>query len=310
MRVTKHLSNAVRRARRDGLEGIADVAYDLYSGFFCSKLGRFVDGDFRVYDREWDVLIVLDACRPDILTEVANGREFLPAVESVRSVGSTSSAWLRRTFTPEYANEMAVTAHVTGNPFSDSYLAARDFAALDEVWRHAWDDDLGTVRSEPLTETALYRWHTGDYDRMIVHYMQPHFPSIPQPDYESGIELDRVGDGWSSVWDRLRKGNLDREEVWGAYRANLEYVLDDVERLVTSIDAEKVVITADHGNAFGSWGLYGHPPAPIDALRLVPWCELTARDVTDIEVEAPPWVSDTESVTDDIEKKLQDLGYR
>lgn len=308
MQVRKFLSESSTRIRRDGLTGVGDVAYDLYR-IFLSWLSRLDDGDLRAYDQEWDVLVVLDACRADLLAEVAPNHEFLPAVGAVRSAGSSSEEWLRKTFVPRYAEEMARTAHITGNPFSGSYLNADDFAALDEMWRHAWDDNLGTVHPEPITETAIHRWRTGDYGRMVVHYMQPHFPSIPRPEYRSGIDLDRVGEGWSSVWDRLRAGEVEREEVWDAYRANLEHVLDSVELLVTSLDADRVVVTADHGNSFGSWGLYGHPAAPIDAIRRVPWCELPARDVSGVEVEPPLWMARDREIDDDVEGKLRDLGY-
>lgn len=303
------LSKSVASVRRDGLEGVGDVAYNLYR-IGALRLDRLDDGDFRIYDRDWDVLVVLDACRPDLLSELVPDYEFLPPVRAVRSTGSTSEEWLRKTFTPEYAAEMARTAHVTGNPFSASYLDASDFAALDEVWRHAWDEELGTIPPEPLTETAIYRWRTGDYDRMVVHYMQPHFPSIPRPEYGSAIRLDNVGEKWESVWDQLRKGRVGREEVWEAYRANLEHVLDSVERLITSIDTDRLVISADHGNSFGSWGFYGHPAAPIDAIRRVPWCELSTRDVSGARIDAPPWVSQPEPTADaNVEEKLQDLGY-
>lgn len=309
MRPVKSLFGSVETIRRDGFESVGDVSYDLYR-VLTSSLSRLDDGDFRVYDREWDVLIVLDGCRPDLLAGVARYYDFLPGVRSVRSAGSTSEEWLTRSFAPAYADEMAHTAYVTGNPFSESYLDAADFATLDEVWRYAWDEDIGTIRASPLTETARYRWHADQPERMIVHYMQPHFPSVPRPKYQSAVGLDRGRSDWSSVWDQLRKGRVDREQVWRAYRANLEYVLKSVEDLVTGIDAEQIVVTADHGNSFGSWGLYGHPAAPIDAIRRVPWCECTARDVSGVDPEPPPWISTGDRAVDTGVEKSSRLALR
>jgi len=309
MSVGKFCSRSIDKIRRNGVQGLADVSYESYVAAL-SRLNRLDAGDFTVYEQDWDVLVVLDACRPDLFAEVAPEYEFTSEFQSIRSAGSNSEQWLEETFSPRFAEEMAQTTYIVGNPFSDTHLDPTDFAVLDELWRHAWDEDIGTVPPEPLTETAIYRWRNGDHDRMIVHYMQPHFPSIPKPDHQSGIDLNDVGDGWSSVWEMLRRGEADTEEVWNAYRANLEHVLDSVGELVTSIDADQVVVTSDHGNAFGSWGLYGHPPAPIDAVRQVPWCETTARNVSDRNVDTPSWVSEgADRLDSGTEKKLKDLGY-
>jgi hypothetical protein len=149
---------------------------------------------------------------------------------------------------------------------------------------------------------------------MIVHYMQPHFPSVPNPELGSELHPDRFGQAWDSIWGRLRRGKVAGETVRAAYRANLKYVLERVRLLVRSIDAERVVITADHGNSFGSWGLYGHPQAPIAAVRNVPWCELSARDVSGYEPTTTTY-RDTErgrvagEPNEGVESKLRDLGY-
>ena len=36
------------------------------------------------------------------------------------------------------------------------------------------------------------------------------------------------------------------------------YVLNDIGILLDNLDAERVVITADHGEAFGEYGILGH----------------------------------------------------
>jgi len=37
----------------------------------------------NIYERDWDALVVLDACRVDILREVADEYEFIDEVDSV-----------------------------------------------------------------------------------------------------------------------------------------------------------------------------------------------------------------------------------
>ena len=99
-------------------------------------VGRRLPYGENVYDREWDVLVVLDACRPDALEAVVKNADggvgFVENVGRMRSVGSCSSEWLENTFGPstrEYA--VAGTAMVTGNTWTDRYLDAGAFAALD-----------------------------------------------------------------------------------------------------------------------------------------------------------------------------------
>jgi len=72
-----------------------------------------------VFERDWDLLIVLDACRVDILRDIAPEYDFLNTIGSVRSGASASRAWTNLTFSKEYYEECRSTAYVTANPHSD-----------------------------------------------------------------------------------------------------------------------------------------------------------------------------------------------
>ncbi|MEF8841791.1 MAG: hypothetical protein V5A62_09230 [Haloarculaceae archaeon] len=243
-------------------------------------VGRLVPYGENVYDREWDVLVVLDACRPDALETVASGVGFVDGVGRMRSVGSCSSEWLENTFDPATRGDaVAGTAMVTGNTWTDRYLDADAFAALDEVWKYAWDDDLGTVPAEAVTDRAVAVARTGDQDRLVVHYMQPHHPFVGSPlEGDDGMARTSRESSECSPWALLRRGDAEPDRVWEAYLANLEYVLESVGTLLENV-GDRVAITADHGNLFGEWGLYGHPMhTPVPELLSVPWCETTARD--------------------------------
>jgi hypothetical protein len=88
---------------------------------------------------------------------------------------------------------------------------------------------------------------------------------------------------------------------------------DEVTVFCQNID-NRVAITADHGNLFGEWGLYGHPmETPVPALITVPWATMTASDQqTRTPTLQPPeslpvsrvYGDDTES------EQLAALGYR
>jgi glucan phosphoethanolaminetransferase (alkaline phosphatase superfamily) len=137
--------------------------------------------------------------------------------------------------------------------------------------------------------------------------MQPHFPSVPNP-IGSAIDIETFGEEWESVWDDLEAGRTSPEQAWQSYRANLKYVLDDVAILLENVDADTAVITADHGNAFGEFGFYGHPPYnPIPAVRKVPWIETTADDLKNYEPTQEAETADLS--TEAVESRLEDLGY-
>jgi hypothetical protein len=255
----------------------------------------------NVLDREWDLLVVLDACRPDLLPAVADDYPFVPAdPETVRSVGSSSEEWLAHTFDGRDASDVA---YVTANPFAEG---VEGLAAVDHVWKSGWDEDLGTVPPRPVTDVAVRRGRTGDHDRMVVHYMQPHYPFRSAPDLG---RMERDGFGTPSlehdVWTRLQVGAVDPDRLRAAFVDNLRWVLDDVALLLDSVDAPRTVLTADHGNAFGESRIYGHPSGvAVDALRRVPWVETTASDDGTHEPAA------ASAVDDDVGDRLEHLGYR
>ena len=277
-------------------------------------IGRVLPYGQNVYDREWDVLVVLDACRPDALEAVAPGVDFIDGVDRIRSVGSCSSEWLENTFDPAARGEaVGRTAMVTGNTWTDRYLDADAFAVLDEVWKYAWDDDLGTVPPDAVTDRAIATARGGGHDRLVVHYMQPHHPFVASPiEGDSGMARTSRESSERSPWVLLRRGEADPEAVWEAYLANLEYALESVATLLANVDG-RVAITADHGNLFGEWGLYGHPMyTPVPALLSVPWCGTTARDRdTRDPTFAPPEPLPVSRVydADGDRDRLEALGY-
>ncbi|EMA71287.1 hypothetical protein [Halorubrum distributum] len=240
-------------------------------------IGRRLDYGTNAFDREWDILVVLDACRADLLRSVAPDFGFLGGVETVRSVGSSSSEWLENTFPGR--PETARTAMVTGNTWTDRYLDADAFAALDEVWKYAWDGEAGTVPAAAVTDRAISLARERDPDRLVVHYMQPHHPFVPDPlDGDDGLARTGSHSNAGNPWVLLRRGEVSVERVWTAYEANLRHVLGEVESLAANVDG-RIAVTADHGNLFGEWGLYGHPMhTPVPALLKVPWATVDGAD--------------------------------
>lgn len=306
MGLTEWISNSSEIIEENGLKfGLKYFLKGGYGGIW-RRAGRFVNKGASIYQKEWDVLIVLDACRADLFAEVADDYDYIQSVDTTLSLGSRSNEWMHKNFTTEFKEQIAETALITGNPFSESVVDPSRFEVVDEVWKYAWDDEFGTIPPDPITDRAINIGRNQHPEKMIIHYMQPHFPFIPYPDMHPGIDLDNFANlSEEDIWTELERGKYTREEVWNAYQANLEYILDKLDLLLNNLDYESVVITADHGNALGEYGFYGHPEAiPLKCLREVPWITVSSKDTAKYE----PKTMQTKS-SNTVSQKLKDLGY-
>jgi hypothetical protein len=316
--MSSSLITAVRSLRHAGFDAVREFVYRTY----FSVRPETASPD-PVLDADWDLLVVLDACRADVFADVVGSGDYPFGVGgTATSPASSSTEWLDAVFGAASDDALAEVSYVTGNPYSSRTVDTDRFGACEEVWRDAWDDDRGTIPPRPLTEAAIRAGREHDTDRLVVHYMQPHFPTVFGDDEtgdgdgsDGGIALDNWGDQPMSVWEQLRFGRRSVDDVWADYERNLEAVLADVELLLSNVDAETAVLTADHGNAFGEHHLYGHPGGvDLPALREVPWCETAASDTGaydpvarssddgDREGESPD-----ETTVDD---RLESLGYK
>jgi len=75
--------------------------YYIYVAFLLS-ITKWRPWGTNVFDRDWDALIILDACRVDALREVEDEYDFLTVDDSITSVGSTSFEWMNHTFDSGY----------------------------------------------------------------------------------------------------------------------------------------------------------------------------------------------------------------
>ncbi|MBD3155767.1 MAG: hypothetical protein GF368_03875 [Candidatus Aenigmarchaeota archaeon] len=254
---------------------------------FLIKLFRFY---FRVFPRRglkvlkknWDVLIVLDACRYDIFKEVCREKKIKGELHRVSSVGSSTIEWVKKNFETDCSD----IVYYSSNPYVSKYLirktfGKRKFYDIIPVWDFGWDEELKTVPPEKVNE-AFFKY-CKDYPsekKAIIHYMQPHHPFIA--DKES---MKLIQEGWKfareerkgreirkkTIWDKIRKGDIPIEVAFRSYKKNLELVLDSIEDLSRKIEG-KIVITSDHGNCFGEKGLLEHPyGVHINELKDVPW---------------------------------------
>ncbi|QSG14973.1 hypothetical protein [Halapricum desulfuricans] len=313
MSFQEFLDKSKMRYEMRGTAALSPIIKDFTLSAFArvtERVPSLADGA-HVFDREWDVLVILDACRHDMY------ERRVQKCQSIWSVAGSSAEWMRKTFNEASPEVLKNTAYVTSNPFSErsDALEGIELGLLDEVWRDGWDEELGTVPARPVTDHGIAAARRNEFDRVIVHYMQPHYPFIGDLDEgETPIGMmdqetfGEVGDELG-LWDRVLLGELPTETVLDAYDANLDYVMDDVELLLENVDG-KVVVSADHGNALGEWGQWGHRPSiPHPGMRRVPW---DVRECTDEETYQPeigPTDQSEDDVNDVVSDRLQKLGY-
>lgn len=317
-------------------------------------IGRWASRGYSptsIWDQDWDLLIILDGCRQDLMWEVESEYDFLYDRNQLTSVGSTTIEWLENTIKNTPASEVERTAYITGNPnsvvafpfsftsncscgekldpdYDDTFHTGTTVCSacgeihegdrvipvehLEEVWRSQWDNELGTILPRPITNATIRYSRANDFDRLIVHYMQPHHPFVSIPDVDRGTYIE-AGDERvqrsKTIWEQLQSGELDRDFVWHHYAENLRYVLDDVSLLLNNIDVDSAVVTSDHGNAMGEYGIYGHlANVPLPCLVNVPWYQTTAYDTGNHDPGSHK-ETDEKITTNEVEDRLADLGY-
>jgi hypothetical protein len=204
--------------------------------------------------------------------------------------------------------------YLTANPHARD-LPSGTFHAHINTLDDAWDDESGTVLPEDMTERAIEIHDQYPSKKVIVHYMQPHFPflgpaaqDIPQ---ERLKDEDRdIPNPWYGLaWHQ----EFSRDQVIQAYHDTFDRVWKSLYPLLNSING-KVVVSADHGNLIGERTrpipirTFGHPPNVYHPnLITVPWLEIGTGRRRDVVAESP--VGD-EGDFDDVENRLKSLGYR
>jgi len=160
--------------------------------------------------------------------------------------------------------------------------------------------ELTHIRPRVVTDRTIDVGRSAEFDRVIAHYMPPHYPWISNAIRENR-EVKRHEERPSRIPD------TSKEQVWNAYLDDLRWVLEDIELLLENIGVDTVVLSADHGDAFGEYRMYGHSPGRIHPkVRTVPWVETTATDEQTYEPTTEP----VETRTGQTEAQLEALGYK
>lgn len=260
------------------------------------RIGGRADLFDRLESIDWDVLVLLDACRYDTLDAVAD----TAVVDCVQSPASATPEFLTKAGRREV---FADSVYVSGNPQTDDAYLGENVRHIP-VYADQWDDALSTVRPEDIYGAAADE--VGDGRPVVAHTLQPHYPhvceidgrTVPVPNgvHPASYGGEKLSSGGFQA--ALASGCVDLETMRKSYVVATRYAWRRASSFAVGMAEEgyRVVISADHGELFGEYGLVEHPV-----------------DVRLPKVERVPWVvfePGTDATTeDDVTGRLEALGY-
>jgi arylsulfatase A-like enzyme len=174
--------------------------------------------------------------------------------------------------------------------FVDSVVPSdsRLYSLLRRGW-HFFSMATNTSAYAPASEITdrAQTWFEDQWDGespyfMWLHYMDVHYPFMPPEEHLEEIGVDplssrRIADlNGRMQEDPESLTEEDRQDLLDLYDGEIKYVDHNIGRLLDTLEAHGVrddtaiVVTADHGEAFGEHGRYGHHPLMYDELLHIP----------------------------------------
>lgn len=275
----------------------------------------------EVMEKDWDNLIILDACRFDVFADLC---DIDGDLSSVVTQGETTAKFIQRNFG---GNSFYDTVYVCANAAVGNNIEHVDVYRFEGLWGDqgtvsGWDQYRNGIHPEIVVDKTLEVQEEYDNKRIISHFLQPHCPYI----VKDGKQLPKESK-YRSL-EAAARGEVPREEITAVYRENVEYVLEYVEELVPQLSG-KTVITADHGELLGDplpghWK-YLHPRHPIGKKQLfhyghwrniragplinVPWFEVDHNGERR-NIESAGHSEGVEIDRQSIDEQLKMLGYK
>lgn len=183
-----------------------------------------------------------------------------------------------------------------GIELSNSKLAAVDDAVnltgfIKSVYRFVNGKSRPYVSAEVVTDDAE-AWLL-DRDGPFfcwAHYMDVHHPCFPPKAYRAEYGVEHVDNDTVStlytdlVDDASNATDAQIADMSALYRASIDYVDDQIERLLETLRARGeladtlVVLTSDHGELHDEYGQFGKPARMYDELLHVPLVVLNGPD--------------------------------
>lgn len=288
---------------------------------------RYGDG-VDVMSRDWDNLIIIDACRYDTFEKFGSIEGDL---NSIVSRGSGSDEYIENNF---MGRQFYDTVYVTANAKSythlhDSNVFHNIYYTFDSEINATNENWLQSIRPEVVRDAAISEVNKKPNKRFIIHFMQPHPPFLGQKatrlrehvrNHNVRFEQWDNVNTKSSQTDVIRNlvtaashGYISNEDLYTVYVENLHIVLEKVKDIINEVEG-KSVVTSDHGELLGlsnnlSSQKFGHGREIYTKdLRIVPWFEPKFGNRREITVDPP---KNSQSPIDDnaVHEQLRALGY-
>lgn len=237
-----------------------------------------------LFKEEYYILIILDACRYDMFKIIFH-KYIRGKLIGALSPGSNTYEWLPRVFPIlKFKYPKVFSAHPAINSIGVEY---RGFKAIKyipseniiDIWKYRWNKTFNTVLPMDLVR---YVTKYGLSNKNILWFVQPHFPWIYNYKVSEKIikeSIKRKIDYEVIIKEMIKRRRLSREQIIRAYMLNLHEALNAVSKLIDFIKRNgfygRIIITSDHGELLGEYGLYGHvQKLYLSELRIVPWLEV------------------------------------
>ena len=320
--------NIIGRAIRNPLKAITSLPKTVYKDSILAASSRSLIGT-NVFDCDWDLLVILDTCRVDALQAIAEEYEFLSnnTIHSMTSVGGSTLEWTANTFTDPFRREISNTALISANGWPKKILHdgyrpddRLPFSLIPKQWNTIHESDLGKhipawkrgpgrgaesdqpqAGASTVVDIAIRLGREGNFDRIITHLIEPHYPYVGAIEQDDNTKLSEFG---AYPWKYINS-NEDLDRLWDLYLDELRLGLDAVELLLNNFSADRVLITSDHGEAFGEFNIFGHDSGSLHPkVRRVPVVWTAATDGNSYE----PRRFEKQEVN--VKENLRSLGYR
>jgi arylsulfatase A-like enzyme len=248
----------------------------------------------RKADPRTVLMVFIDTLRPDHLGLYGYERDTTAAIDhlaesaaiftNARSIAPWTLPSARTIVTgqqPEaYDDAITLQETLRAEGYATAFIAGNVYLSANFDMHRGWD--LHRVGlwppAEEVTDDAI-AWldeRRGRDALLMVHYMDAHLPYIEPRAYRHLY----AGDGPKGLEGEfhlpdIRKANLkdeaDRQYVRDRYDNNIRYTTDQVQRLVSRLDDNDVLlIFADHGEEFWDHGGFEHGHTTFDELLRVP----------------------------------------
>jgi hypothetical protein len=169
-------------------------------------------------DEDWDIAIILDACRYDVFKNLHG--QYLPEGKLEKRFGASDTFdWLHSVFD---GNETHNIIYVSGHPGINGkgvawgkFDAGEKFYKVYDAWISGWDWRIGSSLPHEVARVAVKAISEYPDRKTIIHFMQPHFPyrKAPCPSTYSDLRGVKRNPRLGFLFERLLRHLIRSSDV-------------------------------------------------------------------------------------------------